>query len=61
MKLEEICKLMEENLLSEVHWSSGDTNIKVVKAGFKAPEEPLKEAKGTEEVDDELLFWSAEG
>jgi hypothetical protein len=59
--LDKICKIMEEQLLSSVEYSADGVHLKINKAGFKTPEQPIEnEIKGTSgEDDDELLFWSA--
>ncbi len=52
---------MEVELLGSVEYIDGDVKIKVTKAGFRAPEAEITEAKGKEEDDEATLFWSSEG
>ena len=60
--LEKITALMEKETLLSVEYISEGVTIKVTKAGFKAPEvaELDKEDKGSEEEDEEVLFWSSD-
>ena len=60
--LKEITKLMEEETLLSVEYTSKDITIKVTKAGFKDPVVPEldSEAKGIDDVDESDLFWSAD-
>lgn len=62
--LEKIAAIMDKELLMSVEYEANGISLKVTKAGFtpqEAPVEELDEARGQEEEDDTILFWSADG
>jgi hypothetical protein len=58
--LKDIAAIMDKELLHTVEYTSGEMTLKITKAGFNTPNTDLLEAKGTEESDEETLFWSSD-